>query len=240
MSLLAFFGFLSAFGQRVVFNIAVVAMTNTTTNPAVSAVTNNSIELEYALPERPMNSFSQSPTGEFHWDPSTPSLLMGAMFYGYVVTLLISWWISCGESRREICVQEVAWHVSSVILCQDISLRAISWADGLHLCILQEVVICASPYIGGFIVQMLASPLADFIICRRLLSPTKEGIIHLNCRSMWNQVFCTATDLVMAGPIPFAIFGPSEKQEWSDGYADEDHKLSVVQVEEEQTAEKSE
>ncbi|ELT94081.1 hypothetical protein CAPTEDRAFT_139448, partial [Capitella teleta] len=74
MAVMIFFGFLSAFGQRVAFNIAIVAMVNQTDESAINNQTSAN-ECPYAYQ-----------TGKFNWDPSTSDLLLGAMFYGYVVT----------------------------------------------------------------------------------------------------------------------------------------------------------
>lgn len=66
-------------------SVAIVAMTNSTTNNSISS---NDTSGSCQAPIHPSNSSSadDQPAGDFNWDENTKSLILGCFFYGYVLT----------------------------------------------------------------------------------------------------------------------------------------------------------
>ncbi|CAG9812418.1 unnamed protein product [Phaedon cochleariae] len=80
LGILGFLGFANVYAMRVNLSVAIVAMINST-QPAPS---NNSFD-HCPVPNN-TNSSSTNTNGEFNWDESTQSIVLGSFFYGYVLT----------------------------------------------------------------------------------------------------------------------------------------------------------
>lgn len=87
LALMAFWGFFNVYCLRVNLSVALVAMVNSTAPDTNS--TNTSVE----CPESSSNSTSTS-SGEFNWDETSQGLILGAFFYGYIVTQLPGGWLA--------------------------------------------------------------------------------------------------------------------------------------------------
>lgn len=78
---LGFFGLANVYGMRVNLNVALVAMVNHT------AVQENTVPSDCPLPSAGGNETSAVlKDGPFAWDPVTQGVVLGAFFYGYIVT----------------------------------------------------------------------------------------------------------------------------------------------------------
>ncbi|XP_048729077.1 sialin-like isoform X3 [Ostrea edulis] len=84
----AFLGFFNVYCLRVNLSVALVAMVNSTDDGSSS---DNATE---CLEDAPANTTSSSSTGEFNWDSNTQSLVLGAFFYGYIITQIPGGWLA--------------------------------------------------------------------------------------------------------------------------------------------------
>ncbi|XP_012943338.1 sialin [Aplysia californica] len=84
---MAFLGFVNVYCLRVNLSVALVAMVNSTSD---SNTTNSN---ECPDPDGG-NSSSSSNMGEFNWDEETQGYVLGAFFYGYIVTQLPGGWLA--------------------------------------------------------------------------------------------------------------------------------------------------
>ncbi|UJR21148.1 hypothetical protein I4U23_024247 [Adineta vaga] len=80
LAIWAFFGFFCLYSMRVNLSVAIVAMV------APQSALNQSVQ---ACPVVHENSTKPPPTYEFDWEPSKQGLVLGAFFYGYIVTQII-------------------------------------------------------------------------------------------------------------------------------------------------------
>lgn len=79
--ILGFFGLANVYGMRVNLNVALVAMVNHT------AVQENTVPSDCPLPSAGGNETSAVlKDGPFAWDPVAQGVVLGAFFYGYIVT----------------------------------------------------------------------------------------------------------------------------------------------------------
>ncbi|GFR00304.1 hypothetical protein TNCT_75011 [Trichonephila clavata] len=88
-ALLGFLGFFNVYAMRVNINVAIIAMVKES-NPSNDTSSQEIIACQELLQEAPYgNSSAKShsiPSGEFDWDPQLQGLVLGAFFYGYVIT----------------------------------------------------------------------------------------------------------------------------------------------------------
>lgn len=87
LAFLAFLGFFNVYCLRVNLSVALVAMVNSTSNDPSSV---NSTECKEDIPA---NTTSTN-TGEFNWDSNTQGLVLGAFFYGYIITQIPGGWLA--------------------------------------------------------------------------------------------------------------------------------------------------
>uniref|UniRef100_A0A1B0DG88 Major facilitator superfamily (MFS) profile domain-containing protein n=1 Tax=Phlebotomus papatasi TaxID=29031 RepID=A0A1B0DG88_PHLPP len=82
LGLMGFLGFANVYAMRVNLSVAIVAMVNHTAIPE-----QNTTNLDDVCPA-PGNDTDNGPVlnGEFAWDESTQGIVLGAFFYGYVLT----------------------------------------------------------------------------------------------------------------------------------------------------------
>ncbi|CAG9774089.1 unnamed protein product [Ceutorhynchus assimilis] len=80
LAFLGFFGFANVYAMRVNLSVAIVAMVNQT-----ATATQNGVIDSCPTPNSSTISTSYS-EGEFNWDEKTQGIVLGAFFYGYVVT----------------------------------------------------------------------------------------------------------------------------------------------------------
>ncbi|XP_045101821.1 putative inorganic phosphate cotransporter isoform X2 [Portunus trituberculatus] len=82
LGLMGFLGFANVYAMRVNLSVAVVAMVNSSAIPHVNTSTPE------ACPDTGQNSSSHHSTqdGEFAWDENEQALILGAFFWGYVIT----------------------------------------------------------------------------------------------------------------------------------------------------------
>ncbi|CAL1542430.1 unnamed protein product [Lymnaea stagnalis] len=88
LAFMAFLGFVNVYCLRVDLSVALVAMVNTTSNS-----TNSTSGHECPDPNGG-NSTSSKKTGEFDWDEKTQGYILGAFFYGYIITQLPGGWLA--------------------------------------------------------------------------------------------------------------------------------------------------
>ncbi|XP_064653129.1 sialin-like isoform X2 [Lineus longissimus] len=81
LSVLGFLGFFMSYVLRVSFNVALVAMVNKTQ----TANTSHPSECPVDVHDNGTADDS-SPTGEFDWSPQTQGTILGAFYYGYMIT----------------------------------------------------------------------------------------------------------------------------------------------------------
>ncbi|KAK7475883.1 hypothetical protein BaRGS_00032851, partial [Batillaria attramentaria] len=84
----AFVGFFVVYCLRVNLSVALVAMVNSTS----SANDSDNDECPDSTPNNA--STSAASTGEFDWDENTQAVILGAFFYGYVVTQVPGGWLA--------------------------------------------------------------------------------------------------------------------------------------------------
>ncbi|KAL3889635.1 hypothetical protein ACJMK2_001971 [Sinanodonta woodiana] len=87
LAFMAFLGFFNVYCLRVNLSVALVDMV---VNSNSSSASNNSDECPGSLND---NSTS-SKSGEFSWDESTQGIILGAFFYGYIVTQIPGGWLA--------------------------------------------------------------------------------------------------------------------------------------------------
>ncbi|XP_025090947.1 sialin-like isoform X2 [Pomacea canaliculata] len=88
LTFLAFLGFFNVYCLRANLSVALVAMVNSTSEE-------NSTVVEECPESSGSNSTStSSTTGEFDWDEKTQGIILGAFFYGYIVTQLPGGWLA--------------------------------------------------------------------------------------------------------------------------------------------------
>ena len=80
---LGFLGFLNVYAMRVNMSVAIVAMVNNTDD---NGQNQNNITGSCPAPVKPANTTDQETNGEFNWDETTQSLILGCFFYGYVLS----------------------------------------------------------------------------------------------------------------------------------------------------------
>ncbi|KAL2080375.1 hypothetical protein ACEWY4_024168 [Coilia grayii] len=85
LAVLMFFGFAVVYGLRVNLSVAMVAMVNNT-NPQPSE--NHTVSQECPAPSPSPGNVTQSPDEghRFAWDSETQGMLLGAFFFGYLLT----------------------------------------------------------------------------------------------------------------------------------------------------------
>ncbi|BFZ21120.1 hypothetical protein BsWGS_24159 [Bradybaena similaris] len=87
---MAFLGVFNVYCLRVNLSVALVAMVNVTTH----ADTSNGSDNTECPDSNHGNSSSPAATGEFNWDQKTQGYVLGAFFYGYIVTQLPGGWLA--------------------------------------------------------------------------------------------------------------------------------------------------
>ncbi|KAL8560170.1 hypothetical protein ACOMHN_021665 [Nucella lapillus] len=87
LALLAFFGFFNLYCMRVNLHVALVAMVNYTSS-------DNTTEVEVECLDHNNGTGDEVNHGEFHWGPNTQSLVLGAFFYGCIVTQIPGGWLA--------------------------------------------------------------------------------------------------------------------------------------------------
>lgn len=81
LSLMGFLGFANVYAMRVNLSVAVVAMVNSSAIPHVNTSTQD------ACPNTATNSSTHhNEDGEFTWDENEQALILGAFFWGYIIT----------------------------------------------------------------------------------------------------------------------------------------------------------
>ncbi|XP_078664685.1 sialin-like [Branchiostoma floridae x Branchiostoma belcheri] len=85
LAVLGSFGFFTAYGMRVNLSVAMVAMVNHTQKAALNGS-------EDCVPNT--NTTGQDKPGEFPWSPGEQSIILGAFFYGYIVTQIPGGWLA--------------------------------------------------------------------------------------------------------------------------------------------------
>ncbi|XP_025090955.1 sialin-like [Pomacea canaliculata] len=90
LTFMSFLGFFNVYCLRANLSVAIVSMVNSTTKE------NASVTEECPEPTKAnnTNSTSTTSTGEFDWDEKTQGLILGAFFYGYVVTQIPGGWLA--------------------------------------------------------------------------------------------------------------------------------------------------
>lgn len=88
LAILMFFGFAVVYGLRVNLSVAMVAMVNIT---GIQPSVNHSIGQECPIPAPIIDNTTQTPdepewTPRFAWDSETQGMLLGAFFFGYLLT----------------------------------------------------------------------------------------------------------------------------------------------------------
>ncbi|XP_035828102.1 sialin [Aplysia californica] len=91
LALMAFFGFVNVYALRVNLSVALVAMVNNTGTD--KAGHNDTRDGECPAPGG-ANATDGGKSGEFDWDPTTQGYILGAFFYGYIVTQLPGGWLA--------------------------------------------------------------------------------------------------------------------------------------------------
>ncbi|XP_036411328.1 sialin isoform X1 [Megalops cyprinoides] len=96
LAVLMFFGFAVVYGLRVNLSVAMVAMVNGT---SIRPVINGSSVQACPAPSPGLNNSSNSveqPDGipQYAWDPATQGLLLGAFFFGYLLTQIPGGYLS--------------------------------------------------------------------------------------------------------------------------------------------------
>uniref|UniRef100_A0A0B7A1X2 Sialin n=1 Tax=Arion vulgaris TaxID=1028688 RepID=A0A0B7A1X2_9EUPU len=89
LAVMAFLGFFNVYCLRVNLSVALVAMVNTSQSASSS---NSSIDNE--CPDPYGGNSSAKYTGEFNWDQKTQGNVLGAFFYGYIITQLPGGWLA--------------------------------------------------------------------------------------------------------------------------------------------------
>ncbi|KAH9508375.1 hypothetical protein Btru_050943 [Bulinus truncatus] len=87
LAIMGFLGFVNVYCLRVDLSVALVAMVNSTSK------NNNNKTSECSAPYD-SNSTSSAKVGEFDWDEKTQGYILGAFFYGYIVTQLPGGWLA--------------------------------------------------------------------------------------------------------------------------------------------------
>lgn len=89
-ALLGFFGFFNVYAMRVNLSVAIIAMVKQSNHSSESgpteAVACQELTQEFKYGNSSEISYSQPRTGEFEWDSHTQGLVLGAFFYGYIIT----------------------------------------------------------------------------------------------------------------------------------------------------------
>ncbi|CAH1248088.1 SLC17A5 [Branchiostoma lanceolatum] len=85
LAVLGSFGFFTAYAMRVNLSVAMVAMVNHTQKAALNGS-------EDCVPN--VNTTGQDKPGEFGWDSGEQSIILGAFFYGYIVTQIPGGWLA--------------------------------------------------------------------------------------------------------------------------------------------------
>ena len=83
LALMGFLGFANVYAMRVNLSVAIVAMVNNT-----AIATNTSRTDNASCPAPGNSSYPPAPDGPFSWGPREQGWLLGAFFFGYVVTQL--------------------------------------------------------------------------------------------------------------------------------------------------------
>jgi len=81
---MGFLGFANVYAMRVNLSVAIVAMVNSTATASNSSIDNDTCPSPYA----PSNTSHTSSDGPFNWSSEEQGFILGAFFYGYVVTQL--------------------------------------------------------------------------------------------------------------------------------------------------------
>ncbi|XP_059171323.1 sialin-like [Physella acuta] len=87
LALMAFLGFVNVYCLRVDLSVALVAMVNSTSSK-------NSTGSQECPDPQGGNSTSTKKSGEFNWNEETQGYILGAFFYGYIVTQLPGGWLA--------------------------------------------------------------------------------------------------------------------------------------------------
>ncbi|CAO1381808.1 unnamed protein product [Diamesa tonsa] len=82
LAILGFLGFANVYAMRVNLSISIVSMVN---NSAIIIPSNETLTDVCPIPT-PTNSSIPARDGEFVWDEATQGIVLGAFFYGYVLT----------------------------------------------------------------------------------------------------------------------------------------------------------
>ncbi|KAK6960294.1 sialin [Biomphalaria glabrata] len=88
LAIMAFLGFVNVYCLRVDLSVALVAMVNSS-----SSSSNSSKSTDCPAPGKD-NSTSPAKVGEFDWDETTQGYILGAFFYGYIVTQVPGGWLA--------------------------------------------------------------------------------------------------------------------------------------------------
>ncbi|XP_062581343.1 sialin-like [Saccostrea cucullata] len=86
LALWGFLGFFNVYCLRVNLSVALVAMVNSSKSDSLD----NSTDCKNDIPA----NTSSTSTGEFDWDTNTQSLVLGAFFYGYILTQIPGGWLA--------------------------------------------------------------------------------------------------------------------------------------------------
>ncbi|CAG5122798.1 unnamed protein product [Candidula unifasciata] len=89
LAVMAFLGFFNVYCLRVNLSVALVAMVNVTHKDS------SNVSVSTECPDSDTgNSSSRVSTGEFNWDQQMQGNILGAFFYGYIVTQLPGGWLA--------------------------------------------------------------------------------------------------------------------------------------------------
>ncbi|KAK3088049.1 hypothetical protein FSP39_013989 [Pinctada imbricata] len=86
LAFMAFLGFFNVYCLRVNLSVALVAMVNSTKSAA-----NESTSTE--CPVTHLSNTTEKNTGEFNWSENTQGQILGAFFYGYILTQIPGGWL---------------------------------------------------------------------------------------------------------------------------------------------------